>query len=61
MSYYAFLPYTQSPVLILDMLNVYFGGIIGAHTDEQQEVLVQGLRSFSTHPGYKTLRNSKTC
>lgn len=35
MSYYPFLPYSQSPVLIFGMLSVYFGDIIGAHTDEQ--------------------------
>lgn len=55
MSYYPFLPYSQSPVLTLGMLSVSFGDNIGAHMDEQQKLVVQLLTSFSSDPGYKTL------
>lgn len=60
MSYYPFLPYSQSPVLTLGMLSVSFGDNIGAHMDEQQKLVVQLLTSFSSDPGYKTLWKNKT-
>lgn len=60
MKNYATIPYTQNPVAILGMLRIHFDSVIKAHMNEQKEVLVQGLTNFSTHPGCKTLTDSKT-